>query len=211
MTTFLLIRHGLCDPVGKAIAGRTLGVHLNVPGRAQAEALAARLSSLPISAIYSSPLERALETAEPLARRLHLRVSSLAGLNEVDFGDWTGLTLAALAEITEWREFNTRRSTTRIPNGEIISEVVARVSEELDRLRRQHESELVAVVSHGDVLRGLLSHVLGMPLDLLHRLEVEPASVSALSYAGGAPRLLLMNSTEGWPPDVSTPGIAVRA
>jgi broad specificity phosphatase PhoE len=206
MTTFLLIRHALCDPVGKAIAGRTPGVHLNVPGLAQAEALATRVGSLPISAIYSSPLERALETAEPLARRLHLRVSPLAGLNEVDFGDWTGLTLAALAEITEWREFNTRRSTTRIPNGEIISEVVARVSEELERLRRQHESELVAVVSHGDVLRGLLSHVLGMPLDLLHRLEVEPASVSVLSYAGGAPRLLLMNSTEGWPPEVSTRG-----
>jgi broad specificity phosphatase PhoE len=204
MTTFLLIRHALCDPVGKAIAGRTPGVHLNVPGLAQAEALAARLGSLPISAIYSSPLERALETAEPLARRLHVRVSSLAGLNEVDFGDWTGLTLAALAEIPAWREFNTRRSTTRIPNGEIISEVVARVSEELDRLRRQHESELVAVVSHGDVLRGLLSHVLGMPLDLLHRLEVEPASVSVLSYAGGARRVLLMNSTEGWPPEVST-------
>jgi probable phosphomutase (TIGR03848 family) len=206
MTTFLLIRHALCDPVGKAIAGRTPGVHLNVPGLAQAEALAARLGSLPISAIYSSPLERALETAEPLARRSHLRVSSLTGLNEVDFGDWTGLTLAALAAIPEWREFNTRRSTTRIPNGEIMSEVVARVSEELDRLRRQHESELLAVVSHGDVLRGLLSHVLGMPLDLLHRLEVEPASVSVLSYDGAAPRLLLMNSTEGWPLEVSTRG-----
>jgi broad specificity phosphatase PhoE len=206
MTTFLLIRHALCDPVGKAIAGRTPGVHLNVPGLAQAEALATRVGSLPISAIYSSPLERALETAEPLAHRLQVRVSSLAGLNEVDFGDWTGLTLAALAEIPAWREFNMRRSTTRIPNGEIISEVVDRVSEELDRLRRKHESELVAVVSHGDVLRGLLSHVLGMPLDLLHRLEVEPASVSVLSYAGGAPRLLLMNSTEGWPSEVSTRG-----
>ncbi|HKH84764.1 MAG TPA: histidine phosphatase family protein, partial [Gemmatimonadales bacterium] len=87
-----------------------------------------------------------------------------------------------------------------------ISEVVARASQELDRLRRQHHSELVAVVSHGDVLRGLISHVLGMPLDLLHRLEVEPASVTVLSYAGGAPRLLLMNSTEVWPPEVSPRG-----
>lgn len=204
MTTFLLIRHALCDPVGKAIAGRTPGVHLNKPGQAQAEALAARLGSLPISAIYSSPLERALETAEPLARRLRLAVSPLAGLNEVDFGDWTGLTLAALAEVPEWHDFNTHRSRTRIPHGEIMSEVVARASEELDRLRGQHDSDLVAVVSHGDVLRGLLSHMLGMPSDFLHRLEVEPASVSVLSYDGGVPRLLLMNSTERWPHGVSS-------
>jgi broad specificity phosphatase PhoE len=166
--------------------------------------LATRLDSLPISSIYSSPLERAVETAEPLARRLGVKVLPLTGLNEVDFGDWTGLTLVALSEIAGWREFNIHRSTTRIPNGEIMPEVVARASGELDRIRLQHGSELVAVVSHGDVLRGLLAHSLGMPLDLLHRLEVDPASVSVLSYNGGAARVLLMNSTEEWSGEVTS-------
>jgi len=203
MTTFLLIRHALCDPVGKAIAGRAPGTHLNRTGYAQAEALAARLTALHISGIYSSPLERARETAEPLARRLGLPVIDAAGLNEMDFGDWTGRTLAELAGITEWRDFNTNRSSTRIPNGEIIAEVVARAMEELDRIRLCHGSgQLVAVVSHGDVIRGVLAAVLGTPLDLMQRLVVDPASVSILSYTQGSPRLLLMNSAEDWPQEV---------
>ncbi len=96
MTTFLLIRHGLCDPVGKAIAGRTPGIHLNDIGRAQALALANRLSGLPVAAIRSSPLERALETAQPLANAFGLQVVEDERLNEVDFGDWTGRTLTEL-------------------------------------------------------------------------------------------------------------------
>ncbi len=204
MTTFLFVRHALCDPVGQAIAGREPGVHLNSSGRAQAAALATRLADLPISAIYSSPLERAQETAEPIASRLGLEVESDFGLTEVDFGDWTGRRLADLDGTADWRAFNTRRSNTRIPGGETMSEVLARALEGLNRIRQRHRAPgaLIAVVSHGDVLRVVLTHFTGIPVDYMQRIEISPASVTVLSLVKEAPRLLLLNSTEAWPGEV---------
>src|SRR5918993_3484461 len=135
MTTFLLIRHALCDPVGISIAGRASGVHLNEAGRQQAAALAGRLGGLPVAAIRSSPLERAMETAEPLAAALGLPVAQDAGLNEVDFGEWTGRTLLELDGLAEWRDFNERRGCARIPGGETMAEVVSRSLATLEQVR----------------------------------------------------------------------------
>jgi probable phosphomutase (TIGR03848 family) len=201
MTTFLLIRHALCDPVGKSIAGRQPGIHLNAEGRRQAEALALWLGNLSLQAIYSSPLERALETANPIAVRRGLEVVMAPGVNEIDFGEWTGKALAELDGRPDWRAFNSFRSGTRIPGGEAMPEVLARALGELDRLRRAHPSPetLVAVVSHGDVLRGIVAHFLGISLDFFQRIELSPASVSILELEGYGARVLLLNATEGWP------------
>jgi probable phosphoglycerate mutase len=201
MTTFLLIRHALCDPVGRAIAGRQPGVHLNVEGRRDAERLAARLSELALSGIYSSPLERAIETAEPIAARQGLVVRIAQGLNEVDFGDWTGKTFTQLDRLDEWKRFNSHRSGTRIPGGETIGEVLGRSRAELERLTQVHTdpSQPVAVISHGDVLRAIVADGLGMSMDLMQRLELSPASVSVLVMQGPDPRILLLNSTPAWP------------
>jgi probable phosphomutase (TIGR03848 family) len=205
VTTFLLIRHALCDPVGKAIAGRAPGVHLNPAGRQQAAELAAWLAPLPIRSIYSSPLERAVETATPLAARIGLPVVRVEGLSEVDFGDWTGRSLEDLAAVPGWHDFNARRSTARIPNGETMAEVVSRAGRALADIRLEDASpdRLVAVVSHGDVLRGLLTDFLAMPADELARLEIAPASVTVVSLQGQAPRVLLLNATLGWPEGIS--------
>ncbi len=205
VTTFLLIRHALCDPVGKAIAGRAPGVHLNAAGRHQAAKLAAWLAPLPIGSIYSSPLERAVETAKPLADRLGLPVVQLSGLTEVDFGDWTGRSLEDLAAVPGWHNFNARRSTAPIPNGETMAEVITRAGRTLADIRLEDASpdRLVAVISHGDVLRGLLTHLLAMPADELARLEIAPASVTVVSLQDQAPRVLLLNATVGWPEEIS--------
>jgi probable phosphomutase (TIGR03848 family) len=204
VTTFLLIRHALCDPVGKSIAGRTPGIHLNEAGRRQAAALAVRLSGLPVAAIRSSPLERAVETAEPLASALGLPVVQDEGLNELDFGDWTGRTLNELDALPAWRDFNERRSSTRIPGGETMAEVIRRSLATLEQLRRRHDltRRLVAVVSHGDVLRSLVAHCIGMDPNRIHRLEIAPASVSILLSEEDNWRLLLLNSADGWPAPV---------
>jgi probable phosphomutase (TIGR03848 family) len=199
MTTFLLIRHALCDPVGHSIAGRQPGVHLNAEGRRDAVSLGAALAQLALAGVYSSPLERALETAEAIAAPQGLPVSIAAGFNEVDFGEWTGKTLEELDELAEWRRFNTRRSETRIPGGEVMPEVLSRAASELDRLSGLHPGQaLLAVVSHGDVIRAVLAAALGMSLDHLHRLEVSPASVSVLCVDRGDPRVLQVNLTAGW-------------
>jgi broad specificity phosphatase PhoE len=201
VTTFLLIRHAVCDPVGRSVAGRTPGIHLNEVGHRQAAALAARLSTLQVAAVWSSPLERALETAQPLAGVLGLRVIQDARLNEMDFGDWTGRTLTELEGVSGWRDFNERRSSTRIPNGEIMGEVVSRSLAALEEVRRTPEltGRLVALVSHGDVLRSLIAHCIGMDPNAIHRIEIAPASVSILVSEADYWRLLLLNSTEGWP------------
>jgi probable phosphoglycerate mutase len=204
MTTFLLVRHALCDPVGRAIAGQASGVHLNAAGKTEADRLGSRLADLAISAIYSSPLERALETAAPVAARHCLEVVPSPGLIEIDFGDWTGRSLAELDGVPEWKTFNAFRSGTRIPGGESMAEVLARALLDVDRIRKVHSAPnaLVVLVSHGDVLRALVAHFLGISLDLFQRLELGPASVSVLSLRHGTPRLLLLNSLEGWPDEI---------
>ena len=201
MTTFLLIRHALCDPVGKSIAGRATGIHLNEAGRRQAAALAVRLGGLPVAAIRSSPLERAMETAKPLASVLGLPVAKDEGLNEIDFGNWTGRTFTELDSLPGWRDFNKRRSSTRIPGGEIMAEVVSRSLATLEQVRRTPEltGRLVALVSHGDVLRSLIAHCIGMDPNAINGIEIVPASVSILLSENGNWRLLLLNSTEEWP------------
>jgi probable phosphoglycerate mutase len=201
MTTFLLIRHAHCDQVGHAIAGRAKGVHLNNRGRAEAKALGARLAGLAIHAVYSSPLERSLETATEVAERHGLTVKTVPGLNEVDFGEWTGRTLAELDAAPEWKAFNNFRSGARIPGGESMTEVLARALTELGHLGRTHgeSGQLVAIVSHGDVLRALIAHYLGIATDLFQRIEISPASVSILTVETHGPRLLLLNSLPEWP------------
>lgn len=199
MTTFLLVRHALCDVVGAAIAGRSPGVHLNAEGRAQADALAARLETAGLAAVYSSPLERARETAAPIARRAALDVSVADGLNEVDFGEWTGRTLRELDEAPGWKAFNTFRSGTPIPGGTTMAEVQARIVGELERIRRGHPNGRVAVVSHGDVLRAAVAYFIGVPIDLFQRLEIAPASVSGLALEPWGARLLFLNHVGDMP------------
>jgi broad specificity phosphatase PhoE len=205
MTTLLLIRHAACDPVGRSIAGRTPGVHLNALGRKQVDTLAAEVAELPIEAVYSSPLERAMQTALTLGQRRGVPVEQSAGLNEIDFGEWTGRTLAELEPSAEWQRFNTYRSGTRIPGGETMQEVLTRTLGELHRIEACHPGgSLVAVVSHADVLRAAISHFLGMPLDLMLRLELDPASVSIAELQPYGPRLLLLNGGPGWPAALGT-------
>jgi probable phosphomutase (TIGR03848 family) len=195
MTTFLLIRHGMTDAVGKTITGRLPGVHLNKTGQRQADDLPSRLKRWKIDAIYSSPLERALETAAPAARKLGLKVMMSEALSEVDFGEWSGRSLAELDQLPEWRLYNTFRSGTRAPGGELATEVQTRMVEQLTRYSRQHPDQIVGVFSHADAIRLALVHFLGMPIDLMHRIEIRPASISIVRLAEWGPQVLLLNES----------------
>ncbi len=178
MSTFLLIRHGENDLVGHAIAGRGPGIHLNETGRDQANRLADHLANSSIQQILSSPLERTRETAEPLAQRLGLPIQLSDRLLEVDFGDWTGKQIAELDRVGDWKQWNTWRSIGRIPNGESMFEVQARVVDEIEGLRRRFPDQKLALFSHGDPIRAAITYYLGMPLDMLLRLEISSASVT---------------------------------
>ncbi len=194
-TTILLIRHGDNDYAGHTLVGWTPGIHLNESGRRQAEKLAKRLSSAPIRAIYSSPLERTRETAAPLAARLGLEVRICEALGEIRFGDWTGRKVAELEDDPLWRRFNTQRASTRVPGGEWMLEVETRMVEAFEGFRREHPDELIAVFSHGDPIRAVLMHYLGMPVDFIHRLEIPTTGVSVIALNESGPVVLRMNDT----------------
>jgi broad specificity phosphatase PhoE len=194
MTTFLLIRHGMTDAVGRYLAGWTAGVHLNENGREQVVQLGGILASLRLDAVYSSPLERARETAEAVAIHHGCAVRLRDGLGEVRFGDWTGCSIAELNDGDPgWRTWNSHRATSRTPNGESYLELQNRVVSELMSIARDHPDGLVAVVSHADALRAAMIQFLGMPGDFCLRLDVRPASVSILHITAGEPRIAALN------------------
>ena len=180
MTTIFLIRHAETDAVGKWIAGWTPGVHLNPVGVTQARALAERWNRETPQAIYSSPLERALETARPLASRLGLEITPREALGEIRFGQWTGRTFTELDTDPRWQFFNSVRGAQRIPGGESMLDVQARIVSEMAGLAERRPGGTIAAFSHGDVIRAAVAYYLGIPLDFLLRFEIAPASVTTL-------------------------------
>jgi len=195
MTTFFLIRHGLNDSIGNWIAGRMAGVHLNSEGRVQAEKLADHLARLPIVAVYTSPMERARETAEPIARKLGLEVQVCIGINEIDCGIWTGKRFDELKDQVRWKRYNRLRSGSRIPNGELMLEAQTRAVQALEELCGRHPDQSVALISHGDVIRAVIAYFAGIPLDLFTRIEVSCASVSVIELDGQDPRIWSVNQS----------------
>lgn len=195
----LLIRHALNDWVGERLAGWTPDVHLNDEGRAQATALAQSLAEVPLAAIYSSPLERTLETAQPLAEAHGLDVTVRPGLGETRYGDWTGRTLKELKEEDLWPVVQVYPSGVRFPGGESMPEVQARLVAELDSIRDAHEGQTAAVVSHSDPIKLAVAYYAGMPVDLFQRLTVSPASVTALTFTKYGARLICLNRAESLP------------
>ena len=194
MTQILLIRHGTNDMVGqKKLAGWLPGVHLNEDGRAQAEAMAERLRDVPITAIYCSPLERTVETAEPLARIKDIPAQIREGLGEVKYGDWTGKEIEELAKHELWRVVQLYPSGMRFPGGDSMREMQARIVNEIEMIAADHPREIVAIVSHADLIKAALAHYLGVHFDLFQRISVDPASVSVLHLTRFGPRVVRIN------------------
>jgi len=194
MPVILLIRHGENNYVGKRLAGRLSGVCLNENGIKQAEAVANALSEAPIKAVYSSPLERAVQTAEPLAARLNLAVQIHPGLTEIDFGDWQGKTLKQLARTKLWKTVQNKPSEFCFPGGETFMAAQQRVVAALEEIKAgSGEKDMVACFSHSDTIKLAVSHYLAMPLDAFQRVNIETASITALALGEGSPFLININ------------------
>jgi probable phosphomutase (TIGR03848 family) len=194
-TTVLLVRHGQTPTTGASLPGRAPGLHLADTGRAQAEAAAARLATVPkIAAVYASPLERTRETAAPMAKQLGLRVQIDRGLLECDFGDWTGRALKDLFKLPEWSTVQRYPSGFRFPNGESFTEMQQRITGAIAKLVARHPGETVVAVSHADPIKAAIAHAMGTHLDLFQRIVVSPCSITAISYHAGGPVVLTVNS-----------------
>ncbi len=195
MMTLLLIRHAQSESPANVIAGRQPNIPLSALGQIQAETLASGLATLAIGAIYSSPLERAIETARQIAQLFLLKIEITDAFNELDYGEWTGHNYEDLDHDPTWVAYNVLRSVTRIPQGESIVDVERRAITDIERMRQRHRNQLVAVVTHADVIRTVLAHCLGLAFDLAARLEISLASVSVIRLDEGAPRILLINGS----------------
>jgi probable phosphoglycerate mutase len=158
-----------------------------------------------VHAVYASPLERAEETATPIAERLGLPVQLENGLLECDFGDWTGAQLRELAKLPEWRTVQRWPSGWRFPGGESFVELQLRMVGITEELRRRHPGETVVAVSHADPIKAVASSALGTPLDLFQRVLVSPCSVTAISYGEGGPAVVCLNARAAGLPELLAP------
>jgi broad specificity phosphatase PhoE len=193
VTVFHLLRHGEHVLRGRVLAGRTPGVGLSALGCTEIEAVADRLADENIEALYSSPLQRARETAEILAERLKLPIQYREDVLELDFGEWTGLTFDAVRADQRWQLWNSCRSIATVPGGESMRQVQERAVKALLNLRETHRDGTVVIVSHGDVIRATLLFALGMPLDLYSRIEVGLASINTIHIDDLGIRVLAVN------------------
>lgn len=206
MTELLLIRHAVNDFVKTGrLAGWTPGVHLNDEGRAQADALARRLAHTRIDALYASPLERTMETAQALlAYHPALVVQPLAEVGEVLYGAWQGAELRQLAKRKLWRAVQINPSRVRFPDGETrgesMREAQLRAVNAIETLAERHPRGVVAVVSHSDIIKMIVAHYLGLHLDLFQRIDIAPASLTILRLGFGRPMLVQVNETSFLPP-----------
>jgi probable phosphomutase (TIGR03848 family) len=191
----LLVRHGLTDLTETRLIGRTPGIGLNDRGRQQAEEAAALISPLPLDGLYSSPMERTLETAAPLAIARGLEVTPLPGLIEVDYGEWTGQEYRVLRKSDVWKLVQQRPAEARFPGGEAVREAQARVVSAVQELLARHPQGLVAAYSHADMIKLAVAYFIGLPLDLYQRTSVAPGSVTALHLGGGHPVLLRLGAS----------------
>ncbi|ACI98200.1 histidine phosphatase family protein [Rhodospirillum centenum] len=194
MTRFLLVRHAPHAQQGRTLVGRT-DVPLSDEGTPLAAALAERLAGEPLAAVQASPRLRTRSTAAMIADRHGLAVETAADLDEIDFGAWTGKDFDALEPDPGWRSWNAWRTGSRPPGGETMLEVQGRMLRHLEGVRARRPDGTVALVSHGDPIRAVLAFWLGIPLDLAHRLEVDPASVSRVELSPWGPRVLSVNET----------------
>ena len=196
MLTVILIRHGETDAVGRRLSGRTEGVPLNARGHEQAERLADALARVRLTGIIVSPLQRALETATPLAIAHGTAMRIDRALIDVDFGEWTGMLLDDVRHDPRWSAFNAHRERAIAPGGESLRDVSDRMDAALESIRQQFLGGVVAVVTHAEPIRCAVARARSVTLDQALAIEIDTGSVSILDAQPGRTwRDRLVNAT----------------
>ena len=197
-TVVLLVRHGLTPTTGVKLPGRARGLHLSDEGRRQAEGAAERIAKIAkVVAIYSSPLERARETAQIIAKARNMAVRIERGLLEIDIGRFQGLLLKEAAQRPEWKAIQSHPSGFRFEGGESFSEMQTRVTGAIARMVARHVGRIIVAVSHADPIKAAVAHALGTPLDLFQRIVIGTASITAIAYRPSGAAVLTVNSMDG--------------
>ncbi|MFS0848003.1 histidine phosphatase family protein [Novosphingobium panipatense] len=189
-----LARHGHHDEVGRVLSGRS-DIALSVAGTREAQELAGLLAGTQLASIHSSPRRRTMQTAEAVAMRKELAILPAPELDEIDFGAFTGRTFGELEGDVAWGRWNAERATCRCPGGETMKDVTERACRFIFSLAARDEPALC--VTHCDVIRAVVAHVLGLATDRIFMIDCDPASLTTLSIEGGAVRLVTLNRRAG--------------
>jgi probable phosphomutase (TIGR03848 family) len=195
MTAFFFVRHGVTSHTGHRLSGWMPGIHLSGEGRSQAEAAAEMLGKVKLKAVFSSPIDRTMETARFIADRHGLKLQVSEAMGEVHYGRWTNRSFKSLVRTKLWTTVQRFPSGARFPDGESLREVQARAVEEVERLRVEYPRKAICCVSHADVIKLVAAHYLGMHIDLFQRIEVAPASITVISVADEGPRVHALNAS----------------
>ena len=191
--TILLVRHAQHVEFGQILSGRRRDVALSREGLEQAGIVADLLGTTQIDAIYSSPRERAWYTAREIAEPHELKVVVDNRLDEIDFGDWSGLSFSELEGEPLWSQWNEQRATARPPAGESMNEAADRAFAFLEEAAGAHDGGTLVALSHCDIIRALIARCLGLSLDNLLRFDIDPASVSRISIGNWGSRVMSVN------------------
>ena len=199
MARILLIRHAPTPETGSKLTGRLPGVSLGERGTEIARATAERLSGLKMKALYASPIERTWETAQQVGAVQGLEPIRHDGFIEVDYGTWSGRTLKSLYKLKAWRTVQMTPSRMVFPEGESIAGAQARAVAACEELAAKHKGDMIAAVSHSDIIKSIVAHYLGSPLDQFQRIGISPASVTVLNLPAGGVASLAAINTNGDP------------
>ncbi len=194
MTTIYLVRHAVTPHTGHKLTGWMEGVHLTEEGRAQAERTADLLAEVPFKAVYASPIDRTIETARIVANRHGLDVKVNHDIGEVRYGKWTNRSLKTLARTKLWSTIQRWPSAVRFPDGETLREVQTRAVDGIEKLRTERPRDTLCCVSHGDVIKLIVAHYLGLHIDLFQRIFIGPGSVSVIHVSDYGPQVMSLNA-----------------
>lgn len=190
---FMLVRHATCEHMDKVLLGRTVDSSLDARGLQQAAALARAIDPNENLLVIASPRRRAQMTAAAMAARTQDDVVTSFEIDELDFGHWSGRTFEELADDPCWRRWNEQRSLAETPAGECIHGVQLRVLRHLRQLQDAFPGRPIALVTHAEVIRAVILHWLEAPIDVYHRLAIDPASLTRVSIGASGVRINCIN------------------
>ena len=194
----LLVRHAETDHNREGLVQGRADHPLNATGRAQAAMLANCLRTVDIAAAYSSPLQRALQTAAPIAESHGLAIQPEEALAEMDVGDLDGLSGAEMRArypevLRAWAAGEA--ATLRLPGGESLQNVQDRAWSLVEALRRQDAEEAVLCVTHNFVALAILCRALNLPLGQFRRLRQSVCGLSVIDFRGERVQIVRLNDT----------------
>jgi len=202
MSTLVLIRHARTAETGRTLSGRLPGIPLSEKGREEARLLGERLSGVAFTRIASSPIQRCLETLEPILRTRTTGVAARPEVEiderliEVDYGAWSGRELKTLAKDPLWTTVQRQPSAMHFPKGEALAAAAARgVAAVRERSAALGGDDVWLAASHGDVIKAIVADALGTPLDLFQRISIDPASITVIRYGGERPTVVRVNDS----------------